>query len=119
MLGGRPSADLCLERPSPALRPLDPAEVDSSGAARASSLLDQMADVLERWREQPAKALKAGGLGATALKPLARDLDVEVADAARLVELLHLAGLLKTTTTSRRETRTYVHDTTKIGRAHV
>ena len=108
--GGRPVADLALEPPVLSVASADPAQVDAHAAARAELTLDRLADLLERWQQEPAKALKTGGLGATVLKQTAAALDIEGEEASRLVELAHLAGLIEVTSRARKEKRQYIHE---------
>ncbi|MEO7556234.1 MAG: helicase-associated domain-containing protein, partial [Acidimicrobiales bacterium] len=62
------------------------------------------------WAAEPPKQLKTGGLGVSILRPLSTRLDVDVTDAARIVELLWLAGLLEVHTVTRKEGRLHVTD---------
>ncbi len=108
--GGRPVADLALEPPVLVVTPAEPAQVDAHAGARVEMTLDRLADLLERWEQEPAKALKSGGLGATVMKQTAAALDTGTEEAALLVELAHLAGLIETTSTARKEKRQYIHE---------
>ena len=110
--GGRPVADLALVEPVLVTRPVAVVTIDVAGATQIAGLLDQAAEVLDGWQAEPAKALKSGGLGVTALRAVATQLDLGVDDATRLVELLHLGGLLEATTTTTKVRRTYTQDTT-------
>ena len=108
--GGRPVPDLALDPPGLGAAPVEASEVDASGAARASETLDRLTDLLDRWEEAPAKALKTGGLGATVMKQTAAALETDAEEAGRLVELANLAGLIETTTVTRKEKRVYVYE---------
>jgi hypothetical protein len=109
--GGRPVADLELERPVLVTGNAGQAEVDRLAAQRGSETLHAMSDLLDRWREQPVKELKSGGLGATVRKQAAAGLDVDPEEAGRLIELAHLAGMLETSTVRRKENRRPVVET--------
>jgi hypothetical protein len=110
--GGRPVDDLALDRPDLVIGDADPQRVDAHAAARGVRTLHLLADLVDLWAASPAPALKSGGLGVKAMKVVAEALDVDGAEAGRLVELAHLAGLVDATTTARKEGRRYVHDTT-------
>jgi len=92
---GRPVADLALERPELETGAA-PEGSDAAGATRAVRTLDLLADLLERWDRAPAKTLKAGGLGVTVMKQTAAALELDLAEANRLVELARVAGLVET-----------------------
>lgn len=109
--GGRPVADMALDRPTLPVGAVEPEVLDAQAAARAVLTLDRLDDLLEQWTAAPAKALKSGGLGATVLKQVAGALDADPVEAGRLIELAHLAGLVEATTTSRKERRTWVSET--------
>jgi len=110
--GGRPVEDLALSEPALVLSNVEPAKVDEAAAARVVQLMDQAAELLDALSIEPAKALKTGGLGVTVLRAMAGRVDLEVPELARLIELLYLAGLVEETTTTRRERRNYVYETT-------
>ncbi|CAN5805800.1 helicase-associated domain-containing protein [soil metagenome] len=107
---GRPVADLALDPPELGAAPVEPSAVDASGAARVTETLDRVTDLLDRWEEAPAKTLKTGGLGATVMKQTAAALETDAEEASRLVELANLAGLIETTTVTRKEKRVYVYE---------
>ena len=108
--GGRPVADLALAEPVVPALPVDAGAIDHQGATQVARLLDHAAELLDAWRAEPAKALKSGGLGVTALRSVAARLEVDVADATRLVELLYAAGLLEETTTTHRVKRVVTYE---------
>lgn len=108
--GGRPVADLALVPPVLAVAEAEVAGVDTRAAARAVQTLDRLADLLERWAQAPAKTLKSGGLGTTVMKQTAAALETEAEETTRLVELAHLGGLIETTTETRKERRSWVHE---------
>lgn len=108
--GGRPVDDLALERPTLATGDADARAVDAQAAIRAARTLHLLADLLDLWADTPAKPLKAGGLGAKAMKSVATALEVDLEEAGRLVELAHLAGLVDSSLVARKDGRRYVHD---------
>ncbi len=60
-----------------------------------STLVEYTARILLSWGEQPAPMLKAGGVGVTVVKSIAKDLGIDVAFASRLIALIGSAGLVK------------------------
>lgn len=74
--------------------PVEAEAVDRQLAERALGLVDAVTAVIEALGAEPAKALQAGGLGVRELRRLARPLGLEETAAARVVELLGVAGLL-------------------------
>lgn len=108
--GGRPVADLALEAPALVAGTVEADQVDATGARRIDQTLDRLDDLLDRWEQTPAKTLKSGGLGATVMKQTSAALESDTEEATRLVELAHLAGLLDTTTVTRKERRSYVYE---------
>ncbi|MCC6435438.1 MAG: hypothetical protein IT196_10455, partial [Acidimicrobiales bacterium] len=106
MRGGRPVDDLAIVRPALGARPVEQAAVDGSGGQRARMILDRIAELLDRWREEPAKTLQSGGLGVSATKKVAALFDVAEAEAALTIELAHVAGLLAARVESFRHGRT-------------
>jgi hypothetical protein len=108
--GGRPVEDLALDRPALAVGAAGAAGVDRAAASRAADTMHRLADLLERWEHVPVKALKSGGLGATARKQVATLLDCDQEEAGRIIELAYLAGLLTTVTRGRKEGRRPVYD---------
>lgn len=109
--GGRPVEDLAIDPPALVTGPVEPASVDASAAARVVQTLDRLGDLLEAWEQAPVKALKSGALGVAIMKQTAAALGTDLTEAARLVELAHLAGLIESTTVNRKEKRKYVRDT--------
>jgi Helicase conserved C-terminal domain len=59
-----------------------------------ATLVEHTARLLLSWNEQPAPTLKAGGIGVTILKAVAKDLGVDQAFASRLIALAGAAGLV-------------------------
>ncbi|MHB1290383.1 helicase-associated domain-containing protein, partial [Georgenia sp.] len=77
-----------------ALRRLDTRSVDAEGARRAEEVVRLVALLLETWRGAPATVLRTGGIGVRELRRTAAELDLPEADAALVVELTAMAGLL-------------------------
>lgn len=72
-------------------------EIDQVNAAAGGEVIDLVRHctmMLAALGEQPAPALKAGGLGVREVRRLAKTTDVDLTRAALLVELLAAAGLI-------------------------
>ena len=92
--GGAPLGQVfCQPPPDPPAEP-GPETVDATAAAQALAAVALVGSLLAELGENPAAALKSGGLGVRELRRLARSLDVEEPVLALLVEILAAAGLL-------------------------
>lgn len=108
--GGRPVADLALSSPPLVTAAIEADQVDTAGAARVARTLDRLDDLADLWEREPAKTLKSRGLGATVVKQTAAALETDPEETTRLVEMAHLAGLVDTTTVTRKEKRAWVYE---------
>lgn len=61
-----------------------------------ATLVEHVGRLVLAWGEQPAATLKAGGIGVTVLKVVAKDLGIDQPFAARLIALAASAGLIAT-----------------------
>ncbi len=68
--------------------------IAAESAAAADRIVRHVVRLVAAWGEVPPSALRAGGLGVRDLRLLARDLDVDEAEAAFVVELAGMAGLV-------------------------
>ncbi|QBI52266.1 helicase C-terminal domain-containing protein [Streptomonospora litoralis] len=68
--------------------------VVSSAAGQAFTAIRSVAELLERWAEDPPGVLRSGGLGTRDLRRAARELDVDETAAALFAESARAAGLL-------------------------
>jgi Helicase conserved C-terminal domain len=59
-----------------------------------ATVVEYAARLLLSWGEQPAAMLKAGGVGVTVVKAVAKDLGIDASFAARLIALCESAGLI-------------------------
>ena len=91
---GRLYREVRLVAPSPAVPLRAPDAVDAAAGASASELLAHVDDLLAGWSTSPPRVLRGGGLAARALVLTARDLDVDEAGAALVVEVAYAAGLV-------------------------
>jgi hypothetical protein len=109
--GGKPIADLALQRPATATGTVDQRTVDADGASAVARTVDLLADLLDWWDEMPAKGLRSGGLGVATTKQVASKLDVAPDTTELLVEIAYATGLIRAKTESRMERRNWVSDT--------
>ncbi|GAA4939533.1 helicase-associated domain-containing protein [Streptomonospora halophila] len=65
-----------------------------AAAGQAFTALRSVAELLERWAEDPPAVLRSGGLGARDLRRAARELDTDETEAALFAETARAAGLL-------------------------
>lgn len=92
--GGRLRQELRLEAPELSTAPDRLRSADQAGGARAGLLIDQAAEVIDRWGADPPRRLRGGGLAARDLAGLATRLEISNHEAAWLVETMMAAGLI-------------------------
>lgn len=93
--GGQIFAAGGLRRPALDTTAADPATVDGTAAERATRLVADVAAVLDLWSAEPAAVLKAGGMGVREVRRAAKAIDRTEVEAARIVELVAVAGLAR------------------------
>lgn len=93
--GGQIFAPRCLRRPALETSAVDPATVDGTAAERATRLVADVAALLDLWSAEPAAVLKAGGMGVREVRRAAKAIDRAEVEAARIVELVAVAGLAR------------------------
>ena len=71
-----------------------PKDVQQAAIANIATFLRWTEDVLNYWAQEPATALRSGGLGIRELKELALHLGVEESCAAFIAEICYVSGLL-------------------------
>jgi Helicase conserved C-terminal domain len=91
--GGRLFDSFLPDGPALPGSPVEVAQVDRAAAEVALQLVTDVTVVLEAWAAEPAKLLRAGGLGAREVKRVAKLTGRDEAVAARLVDLAVAAGL--------------------------
>ena len=69
-------------------------DCERAAIANISTFLRWTEDVLNYWAQEPASALRSGGLGIRELKELATHLGVEESCAAFIAEVSYMAGLV-------------------------
>ena len=92
--GGTPFPHVVLDPPALNARTHSAADVDSTAASQAFTVVRLIESMLERWGVEPPSVLRAGGLGVRDLRRTTRELDVEPRLAAFLIEIAHAAGLI-------------------------
>lgn len=92
--GGRPFPDFAPAPPPLAAIPADPERIDALGAERALQVVGDVGRVLESWSAQPPKVLKDGGVGIRDVRRVAQAIERHERDAARVIELAGVAGLV-------------------------
>jgi hypothetical protein len=72
----------------------DQKQIDLAAIANVSTILRWVEELLNFWAEEPADALRAGGLGVRDLKTLSTHLGVDDACTAFIAELAYLTSLI-------------------------
>jgi hypothetical protein len=93
--GERALGTLCPEPPE--LEVAASSGIDTSAAHTAAEAVSKVEGLLELWAASPPSVLRAGGVGVRDLKRTAKELDVDEARVALLVEVAAAAGLLEQT----------------------
>lgn len=75
----------------------DPADLDSLGTTAVLELLRLVDTLVDSWTSHPPVVLRSGGLGVRELRRTAKDLDLEEAAAATVIEVAYAAGLVNAT----------------------
>ena len=92
--GGRTTPEAVDDVPSLATTTRDPALVARTAAGAAFDVVRRMELLLDHWGVEPPTVLRSGGLAVRDLKAVARELHVDEAGAALLVEVALSAGLI-------------------------
>src|SRR5437763_4015003 len=92
--GGSVFAPGSLTEPTLPVHPHQTSTVDKAAGGEAMECLRQTESLLRSWSAQPPPVLKSGGLGVRELRKLAKDLDIDDAQATLLAELVVGAGLV-------------------------
>jgi len=92
--GGRTTAEPVDDVPALATSTRDPALVARSAAGAAFDVVRRVELLLDQWGVEPPNVLRSGGLAVRDLKAVARDLHVDEAGAALVVEVALAAGLI-------------------------
>ncbi len=92
--GGRPFAEPALAPPELAVSVVETEAVERAAAEQALRLVGDVAAILDEWGDTPPKLLKAGGIGVREVRRAARATGRSEVEAARLIELAAVAGLV-------------------------
>ncbi|MHB1446133.1 MAG: helicase-associated domain-containing protein [Acidimicrobiales bacterium] len=93
--GGRLFPDLALRPPALVPGPeVAVGQVEAAAAEAAQAVVARLGGLLEVWQRAPAAQLKDGGVGVREIRRVAKALRVEEREAATLIELADVAGLL-------------------------
>lgn len=97
-LRGTPLGDVGAEPDPVPVVERAPADLDRLGTTAVLDVLRRVETLAESWTAHPPAQLRAGGLGVRELRRTAKDVDVDEATAALLIEVAAAAGLLAPTT---------------------
>jgi hypothetical protein len=86
--------ELCVRSPELTGSKRDQKQIDLAAIANVSTILRWVEELLNFWAEEPADALRAGGLGVRDLKTLSTHLGVDDACTAFIAELAYLTSLI-------------------------
>lgn len=86
----------CLRRPLLPTTPVDPEDVDRAAAEQALRLVADVTTLAELCGAEPPALLKAGGMGVREVHRVAKAIGRGDLEAARLIELAGVAGLIGT-----------------------
>lgn len=92
--GGKLHRQLHIQTPQLVSEKRDLKSVQLAAIANITTYLRWTEEVLNFWAQEPAEALRSGGLGVRDLKVLANHLGVEPTCAAFIAEVAYLAGLV-------------------------
>ena len=92
--GPAPLARLITEEPSLPIVEHGANRIDGTAAGAVLELLRRVGALLEAWSAEPPPALRSGGLGVRELRRASRELGLEPAEAALLIEVVVAAGLV-------------------------
>lgn len=92
--GGKTHKEMFIAAPTLSGVKRDQRQVNLAAIANISTVLRWVEELLNFWAEEPADALRAGGLGVRDLKIIATHLGVDESCTAFIVELAYLASLI-------------------------
>ena len=73
---------------------VDPLVVDQAAGGRAGELIALVTEVIDEWGARPPRVLRSGGLAVRDLTRLSQHLEIDEAQTAWLVEVLHSGRLI-------------------------
>jgi hypothetical protein len=92
--GGKTHKEMFISAPALSGVKRDERQVNLAAIANISTVLRWVEELLNFWAEEPADALRAGGLGVRDLKIIATHLGLDESCTAFIVELAYLASLI-------------------------
>jgi len=92
--GNKVHRELSMTPPEIEGRKVTSAQIQPAAISNITTFLRWVEEVLNFWAQQPATALKAGGLGVRDLRDLVAHLGVEEECAAFIIEVAYIAGLV-------------------------
>ena len=99
--GGKTHKEMFIAAPTLSGVKRDARQVNLAAIANISTVLRWVEELLNFWAEEPADALRAGGLGIRDLKIIATHLGLDESCTAFIVELAYLASLISIDATNR------------------
>ena len=92
--GGKIHKERCIKQPVLSGSKRDERQVNLAAIANVSTVLRWVEELLNFWADEPADALRAGGLGVRDLKIISTHLGVDESCTAFVAELAYLASLI-------------------------
>jgi hypothetical protein len=92
--GGKIHKERFIKQPSLSGAKRDERQINLAAIANVSTVLRWVEELLNFWADEPADALRAGGLGVRDLKTIATHLGVDESCTAFVTELAYLASLI-------------------------
>ena len=99
--GGKTHKEMFITAPTLSGVKREERQVNLAAIANISTVLRWVEELLNFWAEEPADALRAGGLGVRDLKIIATHLGLDESCTAFIVELAYLASLISVDATNR------------------
>ena len=92
--GNKVHKELLQQEPTLTGRSVDPKNIQLAAISNVTTFLRWTEEVLNFWSQQPAMALKAGGLGVRDLREITQHLGVEVECVSFVIEVAYISGLV-------------------------
>jgi len=92
--GNKVHRELLMQEPEVAGRKVDTKSLQLAAISNVTTFLRWTEELLNFWGQQPAVALKAGGVGVRDLRDLAQHLGVESECASFIIEVAYISGLV-------------------------
>ena len=92
--GNKVHRELFITQPAIEGRTVDSKSLQLAAIANITTFLRWTEEVLNFWSQEPATALKAGGIGVRDLRDLSQHLGVETECASFVIEVAYISGLV-------------------------